>query len=245
MNTVTVSGTEVWSFDGVTMPAVDGEGALTGEMIPITGVVLQAYIADNRLKVADKALVLVDGGDLTFDSMTLDGNRASFPNQCANFGFKALHNGRLTITGDASGDDPDAYVYSVLQNHYAAVNVYGDAANEEDRPELCIEDTLIKDCNSTSTTVYTNSTGYSAGVTLRYGTLTMDNVDIYNCITRTYGGGLYMNNVTAGMNKVKVRSSRVNTGQRKVAGDRWPVASANSEFGIDYAIGYRLTAFNF
>ena len=240
VNTVTVSETELWSFDGFTMPAVDDECELTGEMIPITGVLLQAYIADNRLKAADKALVLVDGGDLTFDSMTLDGNRASFPNQCANFGFKALHNGKLTILGDASGEDPETDVYAAVQNHYAAIYAAGTAADENDRPALRIDDTLIKDCNSTGT-IYTNNTGYSAGVTVCYGTLTMDNTDISNCITRSYGGGLYMNNVTAELNAVKVRNSRVNTSAGKYGSYTDGFSAYNGSGGGVYAADSTVT----
>ena len=203
VNTVTVSDTQVWSFDGYTMPAVDGEGVPTGEMIAVYGVTMQAYIADNTLSVGGKALVLVDGGELTFEGITLDGNRSAFASTCANFGFYVNHNGALTLTGLAT-----------VQNHRSGICAVGDGNDETDRPAVTLNGATIKNCDYNNNGSYASGSDpyremCSAGVTVRYGTLNVDEAEISGNIGYKYGGGLYLRNAAAELDTLYLRSCRV------------------------------------
>ena len=197
VNTVTVSGTEVWSFNGYTMPAVDEDGVPTGEMIAVYGVTMQAYIADNTLNVGGKALVLVDGGDLTFEGITLDGNRAAFPAKCANYGFKVINGGALTVQE-----------LSKVQNHRVGVwaRGEGDAATG---PSVTIRESVITNCDNSTNTSYTSGSDpyadtSAAGVTVNYGTLRIQTVQITNCTGRKQGGGVHLDNTNAVIDDLEV-----------------------------------------
>ncbi|MBQ9505517.1 MAG: hypothetical protein IJR51_00005, partial [Clostridia bacterium] len=179
---------EVWTFDGYTMPHLDDNGERDGTYEPITGVLMQAYIADSRLNYPSKALIDVKGGSLVFDDITLDGNRSAKPSQGANYGIKVYEGGSLSVIDGA-----------VIQNHRDAIYAYG--SGTYGNVTLEILDSTIKNCNQGTGTSANYASGSdstrdnaSSGLTIKSGNLTMDNVEISGCYGYKRGGGMYLYN---------------------------------------------------
>ncbi|MBQ6022683.1 MAG: hypothetical protein IJL25_07140, partial [Clostridia bacterium] len=152
VNTVTLNAESTvdestWTFDGYTKPHLDEEtGERDGTYEPITGVLMQAYIADSRLNYPSKALIDVKGGSLVFDDITLDGNRSAKPSQGANYGIKVYEGGSLSVIDGA-----------VIQNHRDAIYAYG--SGTYGNVTLEILDSTIKNCNQGTGT----SANYASG----------------------------------------------------------------------------------
>ena len=198
VNTVTVSDTQNWTFQGDTMPT----GTQGEDPIQIYGVKMIAYVADNTWNTARKAMVLVDGGNLTFYGITLDGNRSAFSQKCATYGFHVKNNGRLKVEN-----------LGRVQNHYMGIYAEGNSA-PENTPCVELDTAVVTNCqNHYSRTYSGGSDPYretsAAGVTVKFGTLKIDEVEISGCIGFRKGGGMYLDTVSADISWLTVKTCRV------------------------------------
>ncbi|MCR5783562.1 MAG: hypothetical protein K6G90_12615 [Clostridia bacterium] len=210
VNTVTINAESTvdestWTFDGYKMPHLDEEtGERDGTYVQIPQVLMQAYIADNRLNQKGKALIDVKGGDFTFDGITLDGNRSAKPANGANYGIKIYNDG--TTLGKAKIKDG-----AVIQNHRSGV--YGYGGNADTKITVEIGDSTFKNCDLNANNSYSgNTTGdrdyTSAGLTLNHADLTMNVVTFTDCLSYCVGGGIVLRNSTADVTTLTVKRCR-------------------------------------